>query len=293
MMGRDIQNRNTDQSEKERFDRFLDTHKKFKANYKDVDIEYCFSGEGEKAILVLPHISSLFSQEMAFHLIMELENTNKVLAPELGTMNTLDEIADAINYVLEKENIAEVIIYGQSGSGITAQVFFNRYYHRVKGMILVNTVAPRNETKNPGGLLKVMKLFPGFLLKFLIKKKFSRYSKNINIPEESIARINFSKLLLQKCFHERFSKETFFKELKYIFEFNHEKILSHKDLPNWKGKVLIITSEDDPGYEDSKKLADLLPNADMFVFEPGYGHLAPAIKSEEFYSKIHGFLKAL
>ena len=139
----------------------------------------------------------------------------------------------------------------------------------------------------------MIKLFSSFLLKYILKKKFSKYYKNISIPEECIPRINFSKLLLEKCFLERFSKKKLLKELEYILQFNNEIILSSKELPNWNGSILIITSEDDAGYEDSKILANLLPNADIFVFETGYGHLAPAIKSVEFYLKINEFLKTL
>jgi len=292
-MKTDIQNKNITQSEKELFELFINTHKKYIINYKEINIEYYYSGKGGNTILILPHISSLFNQEMAFHLIIDLENNNKVLAPELCNVNNIDEIADIMNYILEKENITNVIICGQSGSGITAQVFFNRYYNKVKGMILVNTIAPRNNTKNNSRLLKMIKLFPSFLLKYILKKKFSKYSKNISIPEECIPRINFSKLLLEKCFLERFSKKKLLKELEYILQFNNEKILSSKELPNWNGSILIITSEDDAGYEDSKILASLLPNADIFVFETGYGHLAPAIKSVEFYLKINEFLKTL
>lgn len=292
-MKTDIQNKDILQGEKELFEIFVNTHKKFKINYKGINTEYYYSGKGENTILILPHISSLFNQEIAFHLIMDLENNNKVLAPELNSINSINEIADMMNYILVKENITNVIIYGQSGSGITAQVFFNRYYHKVKGMILVNTIAPSNNSKNKSSLLKMIKIFPSFLLKYIIKKKLKKYSKNISIPEECVPRINFSKLLLEKCFLERFSKKTLLKELKYILEFKKEKILSSKEIPNWNGSILIITSEDDAGYEDSKKLASLLPNADTFVLETGYGHLAPAIKSVEFHSKINEFLKTL
>ncbi|GAG59384.1 unnamed protein product [marine sediment metagenome] len=167
-MKTDIQNKNITQSEKELFELFINTHKKYIINYKEINIEYYYSGKGGNTILILPHISSLFNQEMAFHLIIDLENNNKVLAPELCNVNNIDEIADIMNYILEKENITNVIIYGQSGSGITAQVFFNRYYNKVKGMILVNTIAPRNNTKNNSRLLKMIKLFPSFLLKYIV-----------------------------------------------------------------------------------------------------------------------------
>jgi len=293
MQASDIQDKQPMQTEKERYDRFIETHTKYKARYHEASIEYYYSGKGENTLLLLPHISSLVTQDMAFHHILNLEKENRVLAPELGNMVHLDDIAEAMNLVLEKENIAEVILWGQSGSGMTAQVFFNRYPHKVKAMILIHTIAPRPDGRDRSWLLKAMKWVPDFLIQNMLRKKFSKYSKGIAIPEESVPRIMFSRFLLNRCFLERYSKKKLLQELRDILKFNEEPILTSKDLPDWHGRILIITGEDDPGYEDSKKLAVMLPHAELFVFEPGYGHLAPAIKSDEFYSTIDRFLNTL
>lgn len=280
-------------TEKKLFKDFINTHKKKSILYEGNRIDYYCSGKGENTVVVLPHISSLFSQEMAYHHILNFEKTNTVLAPELTHPGSIDEVAGMLNFLLERENSKDVVIYGQSGSGITAQIFFNRYYSKVKGMILVHTIAPGREVKNSNRLLNMIKLFPGFLLKYLFKKKLTKYSKDIVIPDECIPRIRHSYLLMEKYFKNRFSKKNLLKELEFAMQFNNEKIPAQKDLPDWNGRILIVTSEDDSGYKDSILLSQTLPYAEMYTFEKGFGHLAPAIKSKEFYLKVNEFIAGL
>lgn len=78
-------------------------------------------------------------------------------------VENIDELAESINSILKEENIDKVIVFGQSGSGITAQIFFSRYHQKIKAMILVNTVVPKAKRKNKlSGIFNVM---PEFLLK--------------------------------------------------------------------------------------------------------------------------------
>ena len=127
----------------------------------------------------------------------------------------------------------------------------------------------------------------------MFKKIMTKYSKDITIPKESLPRIKQSQALMEKYFNTRFSKKTLLKELELVYEFNSEKIPTGKELPGWNGRVFIVTSEDDSGYEDSIKLSQTLPNAELFVFEKGFGHLTPAIKSDEFYQKVNEFIAGL
>jgi pimeloyl-ACP methyl ester carboxylesterase len=281
------------EAEKKLFEQFTATHKQKNISYKTGSIDYYCSGKGENTVMVLPHISSLFSQEMAYHHILNFEKHNTVLAPELTHSTTIDEVAGMLNYLLEKENRSDVIIYGQSGSGITAQIFFNRYYNKVKGMILVHTIAPGKDVKAGSGILNIIKFLPGFLLKYMFKRKLAKYSKDIVIPDKCMPRIKQTYALMEKYFKTRFSKKNLLKELEFALQFNNEAILSLKDLPDWNGRILIVTSKDDSGYEDSIKLSQTLPHAELYTFEKGFGHLAPAIKSEEFYCKVNEFIAGL
>ena len=103
----------------------------------------------------------------------------------------------------------------------------------------------------------------------------------------------FTQFLLNKSLKERFSKKRLLLEIDNIFQFNNEGFLDIEKIKCWNGKVLIITSEYDPGYEDSKLLKQHLPNSELYIFSEGYGHLTPAVKADELKKVIGDFLNRL
>jgi len=76
-------------------------------------------------------------------------------------------------------------------------------------------------------------------------------------------------------------------------KFNAEGFVDPELLKDWQGHILIVTSEDDAGYDDSKLLSEKLPNASLLVLEKGYGHLAPAVKSQEVRQAIERLANSL
>ena len=280
------------QQERTTYSNFIDSHEKNVISYRGNNVEYYFCGSGEQAILLPPHISSLIPSEMVFRNILEFEKRLKVIAPDLAYSNDLNELAETFNLILEKENIDEVILFGQSGSGITAQIFFRRYHPKIKAMILINTVAPKSE-RNKRWASILLRLTPAIVLKSVFKKKMSKYFESEKLPKELLPRFMFTQFLLNKSLKERFSKRRLLLEIDNIFEFNNEGFLDIEKLRGWRGKVLIITSEDDPGYEDSKLLKQHLPNSELYIFSEGYGHLTPAVKADELKKVIGDFLNRL
>ena len=130
------QNQNPDplRQEQSRFNEFQKTHYKSSLDYRGQTLEYYSCGNGPRTILIPPHISSLFPTEMGYRHILDFESCFRVIAPSLIETGNLDEIAESLLLVLEKEKIDDVILFGGSGSGITAQVFFYRYHPRVRAL---------------------------------------------------------------------------------------------------------------------------------------------------------------
>ena len=91
-------NNNEINSEKKVFEHFVNTHKKKNIAYKKYSIDYYCSGKGDNTVMVLPHISSIFSQEMAYHHILNFEKNNRVLAPELPVAETYEDVAELLNH---------------------------------------------------------------------------------------------------------------------------------------------------------------------------------------------------
>jgi pimeloyl-ACP methyl ester carboxylesterase len=236
-----------------------------------------------------PHISSLFPPEMGYHHILDFESSFRVIAPSLVETGDLDEIAESLLLVLEKERIDDVIVFGGSGSGITAQVFFYRYHPYVRGMILTNTVAPRpSGTRTP--LTILLKLLPAVLLKSILKKRLSKPLDVVNVPPDLIPRLELTRFLLNESFDTRFSKRKLMLELNNVLRFNDQGTIEPEALKDWEGRILIITSEDDAGYNGSRLLSQRLPNSELYVLEKGYGHLAPAVKSQKVRKVIDDFI---
>lgn len=120
--------------------------------------------------------------------------------------------------------------------------------------------------------------------------KFTKYLKFENIPNDFHPKIMFTKYLLEENLKKYFTKKKLMEEFNLINAFNDENILIKKTLQNWDGKLLIITSEDDPLYEDSKMLFHLLPNSQIHVFKGECGHLTPTVKSNDLQQVIQNFL---
>jgi pimeloyl-ACP methyl ester carboxylesterase len=273
---------------KNEYDKFLNIYKKKIIMYKDNPLEYYSCGKGKDTILFTPHISSVIPLEINFNRIMDYEDCFKVIAPALPNVENIDELAESINTILKEEKIDKVIVFGQSGSGITAQIFFSRFYKKIKALILVNTVIPKTKKKN--NLNIIFNVLPEFLLKYFIKIKLKKYYKLENIPNDFYPKIMFTKNLLEQQLKKYYTKEKIIRDFNLINSFNNENILIKKTLQNWDGKLLIITSEDDPLYEDSKMLNNLLPNSQIHIFKEEYGHLTPSIKSNELKQVIQNFL---
>lgn len=266
--------------EQDIYSEFIRTHPKSRLEYMGQFLEYIACGHGSRTMLMPPHISSLFPPEMGYRHILAFEGQFRVLAPSLIETDNLDEIAASLLHVLEKEATGPVVLFGQSGSGITAQVFFKRYFKHVAGMVLVNTVAPGHPTPRTP-LFTLFKLLPAGLLKSIFKRNLMKPLDLTGLPPEMTPRFQMSRVLLEKCFEARFSKRTLSIDMQNALKFNVEGFVAPDGLLDWQGRILIVTSEDDAGYEDSRLLSEKLPNARLLVLEKGYGHLAPAVKFQE------------
>ena len=78
-----------------------------------------------------------------------------------------------------------------------------------------------------------------------------------------------------------------------VFEFNESDGYTLEDFEIWNGKILIMTCEGDPGFEDTDYLTGNLPNTSLYTFPRELGHLAPLIHMEKFDQIVKNFLQAL
>jgi hypothetical protein len=90
-----------------------------------------------------------------------------------------------------------------------------------------------------------------------------------------------------------FTKRNITNMLKLAYCFNEKDGYRPGELADWQGKVLLITSEDDPYYPDVELLEAGLPNTEVYKFPTGYKHVAPQINRDEFQARIQAFIDSL
>lgn len=277
------------QEEIQNFQQFKETHQRKQLDYKGLLVEYLCCGQGERAILLPPGGFGILPPEYGFRSIMHFEKNYKVIAPDVPGVRYLDEAIAILNRILDSEGIDNVIVVGGSGAGITAQAYFKRNFARVESLVLYNTFGPKKERNKRAGLW-IVRIFPGFILQPLFMKKLSGLAA-AEVPPEAKERIGFNVALLKEMFSTKFNKKAMLSALKLAFEFNEKDEYKSEDFKEWTGKVLVITAEDDPYFKDTDDLMKNLPNAELYAFPKGVGHMAPLIYPDKFFGMIDQFLE--
>ena len=171
-----------------------------------------------------------------------------------------------------------------------AQAYFRRNMDRVEAMVLTNTLAPKLE-RNKKAALTIFRICPAFLLKPLIKRSLARVGKiDADVSPEVAERLAFRMALLRHDLDRMASKQTILDLVGMLFEFNEKDAAPMANVDQWPGKVLIVTSEDEPYREDVKILMTLYPHTELFSFPAGWRHAAPLVHKEKFQSLIRDFL---
>ncbi len=282
--------KNVSKEEVRVFRDFLDSHPLKQLEFNGQTVEYYCCGKGERTIFFAPGGMGILPPEIGFRYILEFEKKFKVIAPCISNAGGLDELSDQFNRILDTEGTDNVVVTGTSGAGIFAQSYFKRSFERIDALILTNTIAPSAE-RNKKIALRILRLMPVFLLKILFKKKRKAFTAP-GIPPELKEKFAFSGALFNEIISEQFNKKMLLSQLKLVFEFNEKDNYKPGDFEHWKGKVLIVTAEDDPGYKDVDSLLANHPGSESYTFPKGSGgHLAPSFHMETYFSIIEKFLE--
>jgi pimeloyl-ACP methyl ester carboxylesterase len=275
--------------ELKQFQDFLRTHELKEIDFNGQSIKYYQAGKGDRAVLISPGWFS--TPEYGFRSFMLFEEDFRVIATGMAIFKSLNDLTRAINQILEVEGIKKVVLVGGSASGIMAQAYFKRQNQKVEAMILYNTLAPKKE-RNKNWALRLIRLLPFSIFRAAVKKQQKKYFK-AEIPPEAEARIRFNQALFTEMISTKMNKKLLVSQMKLVFEFNERDTYTSNNFKQWKGRVLVITSEDDPGYKDVDILMKNLPNTELYTFPKGTGHMAPLIHQEEFRKIIKDFLEKL
>lgn len=233
--------------------------------FQSKELKYLSSGEGKKTLVFLH--GALVRPDMWFYPIIKLEEKFRIIAPLFPPqMMGVQEAADFVRSILEKENISKAVLIGYSYGGGVAQYFAEKYPEKVETLVLSHTGLLRKEDgkQKLARAYKILRITPFFLLKLLFKKRIAYY------PDST-----------WNEFHQAYFKEIFSKLGKsLLLEHLADSIKTTEGLPEniehkrkWQGKTIIFATKDDKDafkYLDSLK--ELYKNSDDYVFDEAGGH---------------------
>lgn len=235
-------------------------------------------------------------------MIDAFEQTFKAIAVNYEGFSTVQSFFEYVNGILKKEKIEHVILYGLSLGGFLAQHYVRRYGSTVNALILSHAGTTKSKTIIrkviiPGKIIFFfLPVIPQTVLNFFfislagrvqsgnsdLLRVYRKYStvENLERRRDIAGKSSFSmvgKDYLRSIYYLGTDMEKL------------EKGFSTRDLSNWKGKILIIRTDNDPLAQDDGMFVQYYPQATIHTFH-GTGHLTPFIRSEEMIHVIKEFL---
>jgi len=276
------------QTELKRLQDFLETHEIREIDVEGKSIKYYSCGKGEQTILTFSGGHS--GLETVYETVLGFENDFRMVVVDISLFISPSEFSQGVNKVLEKEGVGQVFVTGQSLSGMYSQIYFKRNYDTVDAMVLTNTFAPSQKKSKKWGLT-LLRLFPFFLLKAIFKLEIRKWTPKAEIPTEAKEKMQFKSAFMKQVVDQQFSKGFLMNAADMAFQFHKNEEYTDEGFKDWKGKILIISSKDDPCYKDLDILKKHLPHTEIFLFPEGYRHMAPMVFRDEFHNRIKDFFK--
>ncbi len=260
---------------------FYSKHPIRRITINNTEWEYIVSGQGKKTILIFPGGGQ--SAQANFRLIQALESKYTVIVPTIYSADGISEFCFAINTILERESVSKVILYGLSIGGLMAQSYLKRNRDKVTSLILSQCCTPKSSTYRkrvvqPLLLLNVfLFIVPSAFIKFFASNFAGRIQGvSRNTPVFKTGRNNDVKELTE-AFDMEFREYYLTKRLLKTWINLHKEFISEtldpEDFTDWKGRILILRSDDDPLVQDEGDFKRVYPQAEVYTFH-NTGHLA-------------------
>ncbi len=259
--------------------------------YLDKEWTYYSCGKGKNTIIILP--GGLGTGEAAFSYIQSLEKHHRIISPIYPTANTIDELVEGINKIIEAESAEHISIFGVSFGGILAQCYMKKYSNKIENLVLAHTTTitsdcPEEDLKSSisqlNKTIKLVSTLPTFVMRSMIFMKLKRLSKKM-AGEEKFWRRYFKEIV------KMYNKESIISSSQSMLDFAYNYKFEYGFLNNWQGKILILEAEDDTSFSDrQKELLKLLYKGAEVHSERGYGHLTTFVKRDLYIRLIDEFI---
>ena len=209
----------------------------------------------------------------------------------------IQQLIDAIAYLLKSHGIKAFLI-GQSLGGFIAQILAKQYPDVVDGMILSNTgtlsvnmdeqgkQCLNDMMKQMNKSLLMIKMLPFGIVKKSIKRAvLKKVSQQLDVQEQAIMSEICDEMVQTLTKDYEIHMTLLMTDLQnyWDMESNH--------FEQYKGKVLLILSDDDFTFNDNVKqaLINVMPNPQVITDIRG-GHLALLLKVDKYIAVIKSFI---
>jgi len=259
-------------------------------SFKTVKVPFYDVGKGAEAILLFHGASQ--TAEYSFRRIVQFKDEFRVIVPTINGFRRLDELGQGLTRLLDSRRIDTVHVLGGSFGGMIAQAFFHRHSSRIDRLILAFTMPPLPEYKRIfqwiGLLLKTM---PPPLLKWLTKKEMVKMLKvDPSLPMETRELLDFYRAYFLHMLMSVVSKGDLLAQYRLAAEFNGREIYRPEESADHAGRILIITSRNDPNFKYHERLKAQYLKPGEVVYESG-GHVGSLVHEEDYVSKIKAILR--
>ncbi len=273
----------------EKLKSFLQSHTMKTTVVEGREVAYYACGQGSRTLLTFCGGHS--TPDTAWQSILTYEEDYRIVVVDVSGFETVDELTQGIRRLLEEEGVDRVTLLGQSLAGLISQIYFKRSFAKVDGMVLINTLALRKGEDKPFVLL-MLRILPIFLLKALFKKKLRSYFAEALKDPRAEEGCRFGLAHLDDIMANHFTKKKLMNIMNVLSQFKREGY-AKDDFSGWPGKVLVVSSEDDPGFKDFEWLTQNLPRTVSHAFPKGLGHLPQLVHRDKFERRIKDFLAEL
>jgi len=231
---------------------------------------YDMAGRGDQALLLLT--GGAGEGKPIPDSVGPLADDMVIIAPVYPPLATIEQLLSGIAWILDREGIPAVHVFGASLGGAVAQCLVRRHPDRVQSLMLANTAAPvpwaGPLVRAVRGLLRVL---PGGWLVETMKRKLTK-TMAASKAERPAVRAKIDESMAE------FGKADLLAMCDYIGDYHSHYRFTTTDLAAWPGRVFIIESEDDPMVprKHRERLKRLYPQARVHTFTAG-GH-APGLR---------------
>ncbi len=270
----------------------LERLREFRATqtYKETSIggdwRYLDVGRGSPTLLVLA--GALGTAESGWQTILHFaERGYRVIAPSYPpSITTMNELADGVVGVMDREAIPKAHVLGGSYGGVVAQVFVRRHPERTERLVVSHAGCPDPERgRKIAGALRWLRLLPMALLRAIVRKRLA------GLLPEGPAGAMLAAYVAEVLTYQT-TKTGLLNGYRRVVDFDLNGSFTPEDLAGWPGRILLIMADDDPSTPEPVRRAmqTLYPQAEVHLFH-GTGHAAPILRQEEYYSVLETFFE--